>query len=136
MTIKEKIKRVVEHLLHYHRVTVDFTTQPINEYDEYDKIISVYSRVKDHVKLNSILHEAGHALFREKEIRAKRNLKYSKRYIACAEVLREEVLAWEEGRELANFLALNLDQKAYDHDMKKSLNSYINFYVKRRKRKK
>ena len=91
--------------------------------------ISISTKQSKRLQLFSILHEAGHAIIRS-------NAKYqeffpfgenrkSKSISRRVDVMREEVMAWEEGRELAFALGIELDLKLWHNFVKKNLFDYV-----------
>ena len=91
--------------------------------------ISINTKQSKRLQLYSILHEAGHAIIRS-------NTKYqefypfgenrkSKSISRRVDVMREEVMAWEEGRELAAALGIKLDPKLWHNFVKKNLFDYV-----------
>ncbi len=91
--------------------------------------ISVNTKQRKRLQLYSLLHEAGHAIVRSNEkyeqffpFGEKRESKSISRRV---DVMREEVLAWEEGRELAISLGITLDLKLWHNFVKKNLFDYV-----------
>ena len=91
--------------------------------------ISISTRQSKRLQLYSMLHEAGHAIIRinEKyeEIYPYGHKDKNKSIARRVDVLREEVMAWEEGRELAQVLKIELDLKLWHNFVKKNLFDYV-----------
>ena len=91
--------------------------------------ISVSTKQNKRLQLYSLLHEAGHAVLRQSEGYEQRfpygpkpkNRSISRR----VDVLREEVLAWDEGAKMAEMLGVELDQKLWHGFLKKHLFDYV-----------
>ena len=91
--------------------------------------ISICTKQSKRLQLYTILHEAGHAVIRSKENyeikfpygRQHNNKSISRR----VDVLREEVMAWESGRELAWTLGIEIDEKLWHNFVKKNLFDYV-----------
>ena len=91
--------------------------------------ISISTKQSKRLQLYSMLHEAGHAVLRTNKEYHKvfpygkkhKNKSISRR----VDVLREEVVAWEEGRELARVLKIKLDNGRWHNFVKKNLFDYV-----------
>ena len=91
--------------------------------------ISICTKQSKRLQLYTILHEAGHAVIRSKENyeikfpygRQHNNKSISRR----VDVLREEVMAWESGRELAWTLGIEIDEKLWHNFVKKNFFDYV-----------
>lgn len=91
--------------------------------------VSINTKQSKRLQLYSILHEAGHAIIRSNEryqdfFPFGENRK-SKSISRRVDVIREEVMAWEEGRELALALGIELDLKLWHNFVKKNLFDYV-----------
>ena len=116
-------------LLRNYKITVEFACNAEDEYDSEKKIILINSKTNLKSQLNTLLHEAGHAILRA-DIR-----KYKKQFPSynCVraskdskmDILREEFLAWEEGLKLAQKLKIKLDLEKYNGHMRKALWGYV-----------
>ena len=91
--------------------------------------ISISTRQSKRLQLYSMLHEAGHAVIRSnekyEEIYPYGHKDKNKSIARRVDVLREEVMAWEEGRELAQVLTIELDLKLWHNFVKKNLFDYV-----------
>ena len=91
--------------------------------------ISISTRQSKRLQLYSMLHEAGHAILRSNKLYEEiypYGYKYKNKSIARrVDVLREEVMAWEEGRELAQALKIELDPGLWHNFVKKNLFDYV-----------
>ena len=91
--------------------------------------ISISTKQSKRLQLYTLLHEAGHAIIREKQdydIRLPYGRLYKNKSISRRiDVLREEVLAWECGRELAYDLGIKLNDRLWHKFVKKNLFDYV-----------
>lgn len=91
--------------------------------------ISISTKQSKRLQLYSMLHEAGHAVIRSNKLYGEiypYGYKNKNKSIARRiDVLREEVMAWEEGRELAHALNIDLDVSLWHNFMKKNLFDYV-----------
>jgi len=106
--IKEKISCVEAFLIDCHDVFVDFDSNGLDEYWVDNKTITIDSSKNQRHQLRVLLHEAGHAILRDKEDFSQICPDVEKERI---ETLKEEVLAWEEARKLANNLNIDLGRE-------------------------
>jgi hypothetical protein len=91
--------------------------------------VSICTKQSKRLQLYTILHEAGHAIIRSKEDyeirfpygRQHKNKSISRR----VDVMREEVMAWECGRELAMNMGIYIDPKLWHNFVKKNLFDYV-----------
>ena len=93
------------YLLEIHDVVVDYDDTGFDEYWSEDRTITINSTSSLEHQLYVLLHEAGHVLLRDKE-----DFKLMCPDVATnrIETLKEEVLAWEEARKLAQTLGIPL----------------------------
>ena len=91
--------------------------------------ISICTKQSKRLQLYTILHEAGHALIRSKDNYDIRfpygKLNKNKSISRRVDVLREEVMAWECGLELAADLGIEIDRKLWHNFVKKNLFDYV-----------
>jgi len=91
--------------------------------------VSICTKQAKRLQLYTILHEAGHAIIRSKEdyeIKFPYGRQHSNKSISRrVDVMREEVLAWETGRDLATKLGIELDPKLWHNFVKKNLFDYV-----------
>jgi len=91
--------------------------------------ISISTKQSKRLQLYSMLHEAGHAVIRSnqryEEVYPYGHKNKNKSIARRIDVLREEVVAWEEGRELAHALKIQLDPKLWHNFVKKNLFDYV-----------
>tara|TARA_R100000458_G_C8224035_1_gene207589 strand:- start:438 stop:875 length:438 start_codon:yes stop_codon:yes gene_type:complete len=91
--------------------------------------ISINTKQNKRLQLYCILHEAGHAILRSQPD-YETNFPYgdnrkNKSIARRIDVLREEVMAWEEGSKLAQGLGIELDSKLWHKFLKKNLFDYV-----------
>ena len=91
--------------------------------------ISISTKQNKRLQLYSILHEAGHAIIRAGEFYEQKfpyGEKFENNSIARrVDVIREEVMAWDEGEKLAYSLGIELDLKLWHNFVKKNLFDYV-----------
>jgi len=91
--------------------------------------ISVNTSQSKRLQLYSLLHEAGHAIIREEpdyDSRFPYGNKFKNKSLARrVDVMREEVMAWEEGLKLAHNLGIEIDLKLWHNFVKKNLFDYV-----------
>lgn len=105
-------------------------------YDPNSKNIIMAQNLLPRRRLCTLLHEAGHMLL-EYALKRRKLYKriFSKGYgnwEICnknsnykIDVIREEILAWEKGWELARNLELRISRENYNIEMRKSLITYV-----------
>lgn len=127
---QEDIDTVLFFLVEDLDVTVIFDNNEPNAYWFDDSgAVSVSTRQSKRLQLYTILHEAGHAILRSDENYEDRfpyGKKPDNKSIARRiDVLREEVMAWEEGGKLAYSLGIKLDLRLWHNFIKKNLFDYV-----------
>ncbi len=127
---QEDIDTVLFFLVEDLDVTVIFDNNEPNAYWVDDSgAVSVSTRQSKRLQLYTILHEAGHAILRSDENYEDRfpyGKKPDNKSIARRiDVLREEVMAWEEGGKLAYSLGIKLDLRLWHNFIKKNLFDYV-----------
>lgn len=127
----EDIEHLEAYLTDKYDVFVTFAAGEINACSEIDKIITINSRQHPENRLYSLLHEAGHIILFE-------DYEYSKLFpkivyqpfkkrvsqLSAVDVVRNEVLAWEVGHELASHLGIGIDETKWNNMRKKCLYEY------------
>lgn len=108
-----------------------------NEYLPKEKSIIINLRQNVRSRLHALLHEAGHFILRKDEERHNNRfpnlLKPSTNRDSRIDSLREEVLAWERGLDLANQLDIEISMFWWSRHIQQSLLTYINWVVNPRK---
>ncbi len=126
------IDTVVAFLQEFLDADIIFDDNEPNGYwcDESSNVsVSINTKQNKRLQLYSLLHEAGHAIIRSEGKYNKvfpygektKNKSVSRRI----DVVREEVVAWEAGRELASDLGIGLDLKLWHNFVKKNLFDYV-----------
>jgi len=138
MNCQEDIDCLEAHLVDKYDVFVAYAYNDINGCSETDKIITINSRQKPQTRLYTMLHEAGHFLLCEEGDHRKRfpaiiyqPFKKQFTHANAVDVVRNEVLAWEEGRKLAVHLGIKIDEKRWNSLRKKCLYNYFKWAVGR-----
>ena len=97
--------------------------------------IVVDNRVTLEKQLYLLLHETGHVLLRECEIDHERRFPAAvlkgKRVTRAhkIDILREEVMAWEKGREIASDFQIPIDDKLWHSMVTNALNKYLKWSI-------
>ena len=116
--IEEYLRRVESYLYQQHSVEVEYSQECKNSYYHDISKIEINSRQNYNSRLNSLLHEAGRAIIRS-------NGSFMREDFNQIDVLREEVLAWEEASTLADHLLIELDKKLFARHRSAALKTYI-----------
>ena len=128
---QDDIDVVVFHLREEFSIDVTFGNDEINAYwyATPADCISVSTKQKKRLQLYCLLHEAGHAIIRMRDnydtlypYGAKEK---SKTISRRADVVREEIVAWDEGEKLTRQLGIKLDYKLWHNFSKKHIFEYI-----------
>ena len=122
-TIEDDLAAVETYLVDVHNVVVDYEPLGLDEYWFDDGGITGNATRSKTEQLYVLLHEAGHVILRK-------NPDFHKMCPSCTtskiEVLKEEVLAWEEARKLAQTLNIALDEKWARH-VRQAIIKYIHW---------
>lgn len=121
---------VIYFLLEEMDIDVMFASDEPNAYWKNGTVgISVNTSQSKRLQLYSLLHEAGHAIIREEpdyDSRFPYGNKFKNKSLARrVDVMREEVMAWEEGLKLAHNLGIEIDLKLWHNFVKKNLFDYV-----------
>ena len=127
---QEDIDTVLYFLTEEMGVDVIFDINEPNAYWQNEQgAISISTKQSKRLQLYTILHEAGHAIIRAGEHYSERfpyGEKFENKSIARrVDVIREEVMAWDEGEKLAFSLGIKLDLKLWHNFVKKNLFDYV-----------
>ena len=132
MSFQEDIEHLEAHLVDKYDIFISFASNNLNSCSEIDKVITVNTRQRSESRLYTMLHEAGHfILYEEHDYQALfPSIIHQpfKKYFTQAnvvDVIRNEVLAWEEGRKLAHQLEIEVNSKKWNNLRKKSLYDYF-----------
>ncbi len=137
MSVKifDQIRRIERFLLEKYEVSVDYSQDNDNAYYQEAKLIDINTRQNFKSRLHTLLHEAGHVILRNgpdpTEFRTKfsfmRDRSETKRGNKShrVDVVREEVLAWEEGYGLASQLGISLDEEKWSKHRQQALTAYV-----------
>tara|TARA_R110000823_G_scaffold272707_1_gene391941 strand:+ start:735 stop:1172 length:438 start_codon:yes stop_codon:yes gene_type:complete len=127
---QDDIDAVLYFLTEELNVDVVFDNDEPNAYWNSDRgIVSISTKQSKRLQLYTVLHEAGHAILRAGEfydVRFPYGDKHQNKSIARrVDVIREEVMAWDEGEKLAFSLGITLDLKLWHNFVKKNLFDYV-----------
>jgi len=119
------IDTVEAYLMDSFNVVVDFDEFGQNEYWIDDRVVTINNSDSPRDQLYVLLHEAGHVVLRNKEDFNEICIDVDNHRI---EVLKEEVLAWEEGRKIAKKLCIPLDSE-WVSGYRKALRKYVKWVL-------
>ncbi len=133
--IINQINIIESYLYATHGVQVEYLRDEKDVYYHNLAKIEINSRQNYHSRLHSLLHEAGHVIIRSEKKQnqfedrfpdMKTPGSYTRGNIGHRiDVLREEVLAWEEGEKLATYLGFELDKTKWARHRRSALKSYV-----------
>jgi hypothetical protein len=127
--------KVVDWVKMWHNVGVEIVSRKETQYDPQEGKIFIEKKLDLRHRLYYLLHEVGHVVVDS------RGSEYQKKFVkswgskairgkqARVEVLREEVLAWEFGSNVAEQLGIEIDYKFYNRYITKNLFSYISWVI-------
>jgi len=103
--IEQDLSCVEAYLLDYYDVVVDFDILGLDEYWIEDRTVTIDNSKDEKHQLFVLLHETGHVILRDREDfnEAFPDVEHER-----IEILKEEVMAWEEARKLAKKLDIEL----------------------------
>ncbi len=107
-----------------------------NVYFQDLKRIEINSRQNYRARLHTLLHEAGHVCLRSEDrglnsFKSRFPFMKSPGYLIRGnknhriDIFREEVLAWESGRELAEALGIQIEDEWWSRHRQDALKSYV-----------
>jgi len=122
-TFEDYMSSVEAFLGDIYDVVVDYDPMGMDEYWIDDRVITINNLKDEEHQLFVLLHEAGHVILRADEDFDKMfpGSKTSK-----IEILKEEVMAWEEARKLASKLQIPLG-KDWEIHVRRAIMKYIHW---------
>jgi len=122
-TIEDDLAAVEAYLIEAHNVVVDFDPLGLDEYWIDNKVITINDTRSKQEQLYVLLHEAGHVILRDnpdfdKMCPSPENSKI--------ETLKEEILAWEEARKLADLLSIATGIE-WTHHSREAIIKYVHW---------
>jgi hypothetical protein len=122
-TFEDYLSSVEAFLGDIYDVAVDYDPMGMDEYWIDDKVITINDMRDLKYQLFVLLHEAGHVILRAHKDFDKMfpGSKTSK-----VEILKEEVIAWEEGRKLATKLQIPLG-KDWEIHVRQAIMKYVHW---------
>jgi len=132
-------KFYIDKLCHYvkrkYHITVKMEDCKDGYYNDDNKEIIIKKNESDKSKLYTLLHEIGHVILCNRDYlnytlsfpfsHNSEGMKIYKNKNKIVDMLREEVLAWDEGQKLAERLNIKLDYKSFGKYRNKYIFSYI-----------
>jgi len=118
---EDYMSSVEAYLIEVYDVVVDYDPMGLDEYWIDDKVITINNLEDKEHQLFVLLHEAGHVILRSAESFDDMfpNINTSR-----IEVLKEEVMAWEEARKLSIKLSIQLSEKWNTH-VRQAIMKYV-----------
>jgi len=133
--LRDQIEKIESYLLQEYDVEVDYDQENDNAYYEDLQRIEINTRQNFKCRLHTLLHEAGHVVLRNgpdpTEFKNKFPFMRKRGYTVRGskdhriDVMREEVLAWEQGRHLAECLNIPLDVPRWNKHRQEALAAYV-----------
>lgn len=130
--------KIERYLLEEHNVEVVYDQNVSDAYYESARVIEINNRQNLKSRLHSLLHEAGHVELRNQANRLEfaTNFPFMRKSGSRvrgdknhrADVLREEVLAWEKARSLSIQLGIPIDAESWSRHRQDSLISYMEWF--------
>jgi len=136
VTYKEDLEHLEWYLMEEYDVHVSFEEDGMDEYwfdpdnFEDDKgLISIDSSQDLEHQLFVLLHEAGHVILRFDKESFERRFPDSDRdnLEGRIEILKEEVMAWDEAIKVAETLGININMDNWKRNYRSALEKYINW---------
>lgn len=136
MTYREDLEHLEWYLMEEYDVHVSFEEDGMDEYwfdpdnFEDDKgLISIDSSQDLEHQLFVLLHEAGHVILRFDKESFERRFPNSDRnnFEGRIEILKEEVMAWDEAIKVAETLGININMDNWKRNYRSALEKYINW---------
>jgi len=134
--IKIGLSKVEAYLKVYYNVDVIYGKKEDNAYWSDIEQITINNSQNYRSRLHTLLHEAGHVIIRcEGKERFRKQFPFMKYggsskkgdFNHRLDVLREEIMAWDEGEKLAGFLGLKLENKWWLRHRNEALKTYIDW---------
>lgn len=122
-TLEDHLSSVESFLADVYDVVVDYDPMGMDEYWIDDRVITINDMKDVEHQLYVLLHEAGHVILRESP-------DFDKMFPCSStckvEILKEEIMAWEEARKLADTLQIPLDKKWHVH-VRQAIMKYVHW---------
>jgi Zn-dependent peptidase ImmA (M78 family) len=141
--MKKKAERFLNRLESYlldQDIVVSYEVDAENLYCQKEGCIEINSRQDYESRLYTLLHESGHVSLRKSNFKQKfpfmkkrlhgKDGERLSTYLHRADVLREEVLAWDVAEDLAATLSIELNHSRWANQRSKCLISYMKWAVK------
>jgi len=120
-TLEDNISAVESYLVDAYDVVVDYDPMGLDEYWIDDNVITINTLKDKQHQLFVLLHEAGHVVLRSHD-------DFEEMFpgieTSRVEVLKEEIMAWEEARKLANNLSIDLGEQWNAH-VRQAIMKYV-----------
>ena len=120
-TLEDNISAVESYLVDAYDVVVDYDPMGLDEYWIDDNVITINTLKDKQHQLFVLLHEAGHVVLRSRD-------DFEEMFpgieTSRVEVLKEEIMAWEEARKLANNLSIDLGEQWNAH-VRQAIMKYV-----------
>lgn len=131
---RDKLRRELKELTNWiyvkFGINTNFAADGANQYNSDTKIITINTKMNLLKQLHILIHEAGH-------VQVEQSANYHKRFplgynnlrskAARVDMLREEILAWEAGLEVASEAGIAVEHARYNHHLQESIYSYVKY---------
>ena len=122
-TIEDDISALESYLIDVWNIVVDYDPLSLDEYWIDDGVITINDTRTKQEQLFVLLHEAGHVALRGRE---DFQLMCPDSGAHKVEVLKEEVLAWEEARRIAGLLRISLGD-GWNRHVRQAIIKYVHW---------
>jgi len=137
--IKEGFKSL-ERWVNAKNFEVDYEYNTVDYIDEDERQIIINTRSGAEIQLYALLHECGHLIIRKsKDYKSKypvscklqsKNKQIEGSIAYKMDVVREEIEAWDKGKDLAKRLNIHLDEQKFLNLVNKCVMTYIEWAAK------
>jgi len=124
------------YLITEYEIDILFGRDEVDAFYYNDDLISINSKHDKEIQLFCLLHEAGHLILRRRD-----DFKTEYRHVgrlgetqlSKIDIIREEIDAWKEGRQLAELLNIKIDEDRWDRYWKRQVYKYVKWSVDKQK---
>jgi len=122
-TIEDDMSALESYLIEVWDVVVDYDPMSLDEYWIDDGVITINDTRTRQEQLFILLHEAGHVVLRGRE---DFQLMCPDHGAHKVEILKEEILAWEEARRIAALLQISLGDE-WNRHVRQAIVKYVHW---------
>jgi len=132
----KELEYLENYLITEYEIDILFGREEIDAFYYDDDFISINTNHDKEIQLFCLLHEAGHLILRRRvdfSVDYPHVAKEGKTQVSRIDIIREEIDAWSEGKQLAGFLGFSLDEKRWDRYWKRQVYKYVKWSVNKEK---